>query len=275
MTTHANVDVAYRWLEALSAGPEQARAAVEEMWDADADFYPVPKAPEPGPAHGIAEITNFMMQFQQPFARHEFQPIELIPVGDDRVLIHSMLYAEGRGSGLNVGGDLYLCLWLRHGTFIRVENHVTLDRALHALGLTADDLAAHRNLRAAHWVVAGVESLDADRLIELSDPEIEWQSAFAAAGTGTVTGLPYRGHDGLRQYVSDMNDAWDVVRLAVEHEFCLGDLVIFVGQINYRGKTSGVAGESRAGYALEFRDGKLISFRPFREPEKALASVGL
>ena len=41
----------------------------------------------------------------------------------------------------------------------------------------------------------------------------------------------------------------------------MADLVIFVGQTNYRSKASGL--------------GKLIGFRPFREPEKALASVGL
>jgi hypothetical protein len=39
-------------------------------------------------------------------------------------------------------GDLYHCFWLRHGRFIRVEDHLTAKGALHALGLTGDALDA-------------------------------------------------------------------------------------------------------------------------------------
>jgi len=46
---------------------------------------------------------------------------------------------SGRGSGLNLEGDLYQCFWLRHGRFFRVE---TLSGALHALGLHGETLEA-------------------------------------------------------------------------------------------------------------------------------------
>ena len=36
----------------------------------------------------------------------------------------------------------YHCCWLRHGRFIRVEDHLTARGALHALGLSGETLEA-------------------------------------------------------------------------------------------------------------------------------------
>jgi len=126
------------------------------------------------------------------------------------------------------------------------------------------------NIALAHEVIGGVERRDLERLIELTDPEVDWRSAFVA-GTGGV----YRGHDGMREYVSDMIDAWDIVRLEVDHEIGVGDVVVFVGRIHYRGRGSGVEAESESGYVLKFRGGKVVQFRPFQDPEKALETIGL
>jgi hypothetical protein len=63
-------------------------------------------------------------------------------VNDDRVLVHLSLRAEGRESGVKLEGDLYQCVWLRHGGFFRREDHLTLKGALRALGLTGETLEA-------------------------------------------------------------------------------------------------------------------------------------
>jgi hypothetical protein len=55
----------------------------------------------------------------------------------------------------------------------------------------------------------------------------------------------------------------------------VGDVVVVVGRIHYRGRGSGVETESPAGWLLEFRAGKLRYWRAFREPEQALKAVGL
>ena len=54
-----------------------------------------------------------------------------------------------------------------------------------------------------------------------------------------------------------------------------GDLIVGLGTIHYRGKGSGVETESAAGWVFRFRDGKLVQFRAFRDPEEALARLGL
>ena len=125
------------------------------------------------------------------------------------------------------------------------------------------------NLKLAHAVIDAVEVRDADALVELTHPEVEWQSKFVVSGTAGG----YRGHDGIREYIQDMNDAWGLVRLEVESELWVGDLVVFVGRIQTRGNESGVESETESGYLLKFRDGKLVRFAPFSDPEQKLEAV--
>jgi hypothetical protein len=138
-----NVEVVRRFfLAALSGSPEEIRASVAGFWDADADYYPVRKFPEAQPCHGLEEIAQFLVRFREAWSRYEDAVQNLIEVGDGRVLVFANLRAEGRESGMKLEGDLYRCMWLRHGRFFRVEDHLTLSGALHALGLQGETLEA-------------------------------------------------------------------------------------------------------------------------------------
>jgi ketosteroid isomerase-like protein len=128
-----------------------------------------------------------------------------------------------------------------------------------------------QNVALAHEVIDAVERRDLSRLIDLTDPEVEWRSVFAELGEGGL----YRGHAGMRRYVKDISDAWEIVRLDVDDELAVADVAVLVGRIHYRGKGSGVEAESPAGYMLKFHQGRVICFRAFREPERALEAVGL
>jgi len=135
-----NVQVVRRWLAAMSAGPD--RATVEEFWDADADYYPVRKFPEARPCHGLDAVMQFVTGYLDAYSGYEFAIRDVTAIGDDRVLVRGNLRAVGRGSGLKLEGELYHCIWLRHGRFFRAEDHLTASRALHALGLEGAALEA-------------------------------------------------------------------------------------------------------------------------------------
>ena len=125
----------------MSSGTVDALTdAFAELWDPDADYYPVRKFPETRPCHGLEELARFIEQFWEPFAVSEWIVLDLVPVGDDRVLARSSLRAEGRESGVRLEGDLYQCFWLRHGRIFRMEDHLTARGALHALGLSGESL---------------------------------------------------------------------------------------------------------------------------------------
>jgi len=111
---------------------------------------------------------------------------------------------------------------------------------------------------------------DAEALIALADPEVEWHSFFAVGQEGGV----YRGHEGTRQYLSDLRDAWETVRAEIDDALAVGDVAVLVGHIHYRGQQSRIETETAAGWNLKFRGEKLLRFRAFREPERALEAVG-
>ena len=121
----------------------------------------------------------------------------------------------------------------------------------------------------ARKVLDALGTRDPSRLIALSDPDVEWHSFFALSEGGV-----YRGHDGTRQYMSDLDDAWEVGRAEVDDALGVGDVAVLVGRIHYRGKSSGVESASPAGWMLKFRNGKVLCFRAFREPEQALETLG-
>lgn len=127
------------------------------------------------------------------------------------------------------------------------------------------------NVELARQLLDAVAQRDLSRLLAFTDPEVEWHSFFAQLGEKGV----YRGHDAMRQYVRDLNDAWEIVRPDVDDGLAVGDVVLLVGRVHYRGKTSGVETDSAAGWLFRFRDGKVFYFRAFREPDQALGAVGL
>ncbi len=127
------------------------------------------------------------------------------------------------------------------------------------------------NVDLALGAVDAVARMDVTRLIELTDPEVEWHSFLAQLGEGGV----YRGHDGMREYVSDLIDAWDLFSADIHDTLAVGEVVVLVGRLRYRGKASGVDTETAAGWLFKFRRGRVVRFRAFREPEQALEAVGL
>jgi ketosteroid isomerase-like protein len=129
---------------------------------------------------------------------------------------------------------------------------------------------SQENVEMARKVLDALSKRDLSRLIALSDPEVEWRSFFALAEEGA-----YLGHDGAQRFMSDLNDAWEIAYAEVDDELGVGDVVVLVGRIHYRGKGSGVESKSPAGWMLKFRAGKLLCFRAFREPAQALEVVGL
>jgi ketosteroid isomerase-like protein len=130
---------------------------------------------------------------------------------------------------------------------------------------------SQENVEIAARVVAALNQRDADGLIELADPDVEWRSFFAELGDEGV----YRGHDGARRYMRDLHEAWEIVQVEVDGLLGIGDVVVGVGRVHYRGKGSGVESESQAGWMFSFRGTQLVQFRAFREPEQALKAVGL
>jgi ketosteroid isomerase-like protein len=129
---------------------------------------------------------------------------------------------------------------------------------------------SQETLELARAAMVALSEGDFERLMAMCDPEVEWRSFFAELGEEGV----YRGHDGMRQYIDDLADAWEFVRAEPDEGIAVGSVAVLVGHIHYRGKGSGAEARDPSGWMLKVRDGKVLRFRAFRDPEQALETIG-
>jgi ketosteroid isomerase-like protein len=86
----------------------------------------------------------------------------------------------------------------------------------------------------------------------------------------------YQGHAGFRQFVSDIDEEWEIWRIELDDvRPTPGGQILVLGRIVARGRASGVALESHSAWICDVRDGLMTRTRAFSEPAQALAELGL
>ena len=144
-----NAQIVRRWVEGLSTlTPEELGRHVAEYCDPDVDYYPARKFAEVQPCHGVEAVSRFLIGYADAWINLSYAIRDVDEIGDDRVLAQMTIRAEGRGSGMRLEGDVYVCVWLRHGLVFRQEDHLTLRGALRALGLEGETLEPAAGLQA-------------------------------------------------------------------------------------------------------------------------------
>ncbi len=109
---------------------------------------------------------------------------------------------------------------------------------------------------------------DPDALASVADPTVEFDSALL----GTPT---YRGHDGLRQMLHDVDVAWETLRSEPVDIAVYGEVVVMTYRLSGRGRTSGAEIEGELVWLIEFRGDKVVRVREFTERDDALKAAGL
>jgi ketosteroid isomerase-like protein len=95
-----------------------------------------------------------------------------------------------------------------------------------------------------------------------------------------VAGIPwreatvYRGHEGIRELVRDLDEHFAEFNNEYSEIRDLGDQVLAIGHIRARGKASGAETVSPLAFLVESKDGKAIRVRTYLDPEKALEAAG-
>jgi ketosteroid isomerase-like protein len=107
-----------------------------------------------------------------------------------------------------------------------------------------------------------------DDLVALSDPDCEWLPFRAQ-----LEGIVYRGHAGVRQFVSDMDEDWDAFRIEPIELHDRGERVGVIGHVKALGRGSGVDVDSTAGFVFELRAGRLLRLVSFSDPQAALEAL--
>ena len=101
------------------------------------------------------------------------------------------------------------------------------------------------------------ERRDVEAALAYIAPDIEWLPAGTAELTGRTE--PYRGHDGVRQYVAEVDEAWDDLRLFADDIRVAGPGVVVFGHVE--GRTRGQDVRVRALWTWRVVDGLAVSMR--------------
>jgi ketosteroid isomerase-like protein len=114
---------------------------------------------------------------------------------------------------------------------------------------------------------------DVETLLEVLDPEVAWHSALHALLVGEATA--FRGHDGVREMLGDLNEAFGEIQIEISEIRDLGDRLVAIGRTRARGEASGADVETPIGFVTDFKDGTAISIRGYLDPKEALEAAGL
>jgi len=111
---------------------------------------------------------------------------------------------------------------------------------------------------------------DIPAAVESLDPQIEWTEPAEFPGGGT-----YRGHEGVKAYLSQSRTDWAEGSSEPERFIVAGDKIIVFVHARARLKDSTEWHDTRLADVFTFRNGKAIQMRAFADRRQALEWAGV
>jgi ketosteroid isomerase-like protein len=105
----------------------------------------------------------------------------------------------------------------------------------------------------------------------LLDPEVVYEDSNLPDHTGEA----YRGHEGVARATERWLEPYETVTVELERIVGSGDRLVSVHHAKGIARHTGIEFEGPLAYLYKFRDGKILYFRSFRDPDEALEAAGL
>ena len=83
------------------------------------------------------------------------------------------------------------------------------------------------------------------------------------------------GHDGMRRFLADTEDMFEIFQASYTDIRDLGDRVLAIGSIRMRARASGVETDVPSAAIAEYRDGLLWRYKDYGQARLALEAVRL
>jgi ketosteroid isomerase-like protein len=110
---------------------------------------------------------------------------------------------------------------------------------------------------------AGVREIDPD----VVDPEAVLHSA--------MTNSKYRGYDEIHRWMAEIDEQFERWDVSVDESRELPDgSVLMLGQVNFRGRASGVEFDQPIGWLLRFSGDRISEMRNFSDHQRAIEAAG-
>ena len=134
----------------------------------------------------------------------------------------------------------------------------------YAVGVSEQNVELHRR------VLEAFNRRDVEAMIAYSDPSVEYHPVLSAIGV-TV----YHGHEGLRSWFEQLDDAWDELRAESEAYFDLGEQTLLFYVLRGRGRHSGAEVAMPNAQVCRWRDGLGVSVKQYAHRKDALRDLGV
>jgi ketosteroid isomerase-like protein len=129
---------------------------------------------------------------------------------------------------------------------------------------------SQENVEVVRRFLDAFNARDVEVLVSLSAEDCEWRPFRAQ-----LEGIVYRGHEGVRQFLSDMNEDWETFRIDPLEFRDRDQLVAVIGRVKARSAESSMEIESIAGFVHELEQGRVRRITSHSDVEAALDAVGL
>ena len=103
-----------------------------------------------------------------------------------------------------------------------------------------------------------------------SQPDVEIFSRYAE-----MEGHPFVGASGVHRWINEIDENFERYEAGADDLRDLGDTVLALGGVRFRGKGSGIEMDQPMGWVFEFQDLKFTRILFYDTPAGALEAVGL
>ena len=188
----------------------------------------------------------------------------------DQVLALGALRVIGKGSGIAIEVPAALLATFRDGLITQLRDYGDESKALAAAGAGA---VASENAEVVRRVIEANRSGSGEAgatAVTLADPNCVLTSRLTS-----VEGATYRGFEGIRTYLADMNDAWREWRIDLDELTELGPDAILT-EVTFRATGhSGVEVKLHSAVAWLLAEGRVREMHSYPSREEALEAAGL
>jgi ketosteroid isomerase-like protein len=111
---------------------------------------------------------------------------------------------------------------------------------------------------------------DIGAMLACVDPSVEYHPVLSAIGVSV-----YHGHDGMRSWFGQLDDAWEELRVEPEAYFDLGQQTLLFYVLHGRGKKSGAEVAIQGAQLFRWHDGLGVYGKTYAHRKDALGDLGL
>lgn len=125
------------------------------------------------------------------------------------------------------------------------------------------------NLDVVRRALEGFDGRDPEKLLASATEDVEMRSAIIGGAEANC----YLGHDGVRQWARERDEAFPDIRFMIDELREVGELVVVLGHIKARGSASGVEFDAPSGWVVSVRDGLIATIHGYLDQDAALEAA--